>query len=342
MEDGSPAAGAEEVKLPQCEFGGKRGPKGKGKGHSSRSNSRSGSRSKTPKGRSDSKCPDSDFDRAAPKVVNGVVQGRGNLTKVHRPHPKKFDNPSQAYHYAHNVVYKCANPRRARKLLYRFVWNGATKSAGPGGLKKKDLLLRTDTGAIVSLSRHKQGNKSYKKNEEFLDHIYQDPNPSAIRKARNASVNRNRFKSPRRRAGSSSSGRSNSSGSGRGGSKVPKAKAPKRAGSGSGRGGSKVPKAKAPKRAGSGSGRGGSKAPKRAGSRSSGRGKAKAPKAKAPKRAGSGSGKAKPKRAGSGSGKAKPKRAGSGSGRGKAKAPKRAPSTDSVRRSDRLASKSKK
>jgi hypothetical protein len=325
-DDGSPAVsgdGSPEAALPKCEFGGKRGPKGKGKGKGkgrsgsrsktpkgrsgSRSKTpkgRSGSRSKTPKGRSDSKCPDSDLDRVAPKVVHGVVQGRGNLTKVHRPHPKKFDNPSQAYHYAHNVVYKCANPRRARKLLYRFVWNGATKSAGPGGLKKKDLLLRTDTGAIVSLSRHKQGNKSYKKNEEFLDHIYQDPNPSASRKARNASVNRNRFKSPRRRAGSNSSGRSNSSGSGRGGSKVPKAKAPKRAGS--------------------------SKAPKRAGSGSSGRGKAKAPKAKAPKRAGSGSG------------KAKPKRAGSGSGRGKAKAPKRAPSTDSVRRSDRLASKSKK
>jgi hypothetical protein len=319
-----------EAALPQCEFGGKRGPKGKGRS-SSRSNSRSGSRSKTPKGRSGSKGHSKSPDRAAPKVVHGVVQGRGNLTKVHRPHPKKFDNPSQAYHYAHNVVYEGNNPRRARKLLYRFVWNGATKSAGPGGLKKKDLLLRTDTGAIVSLSRHKQGNKSYKKNGEFLDHIYQDPNPSAIRKARNASVNRNRFKSPRRRAGSNSSGRSNSSGSGRGGSKVPKAKAPKRAGSGSGRGGSK--------------------APKRAGSGSSGRGKAKAPKAKAPKRAGSGSsGKAKPKapkakapkRAGSGSGKAKPKRDGSGSGRGKAKASKRAPSTDSVRRSDRLASKSKK
>lgn len=101
--------------------------------------------------------------RAPAVVINGVVHGKGKLTRRYTPHPTLFENSRQAEHYAKEIVYgEKAKPtmttkerrRRALKLIYSFVWDRAI----PMTVSKltREHLLNID-GRIISKKRYEKG-----------------------------------------------------------------------------------------------------------------------------------------------------------------------------------------
>ncbi len=101
--------------------------------------------------------------RAPAVVIDGVVHGKGKLTRRYTPHPTLFENPRQAEHYAKEIVYgEKAKPtmttkerrRRALKLIYSFVWDRAI----PMTVSKltREHLLNID-GRIISKKRYEKG-----------------------------------------------------------------------------------------------------------------------------------------------------------------------------------------
>ena len=122
---------------PVCSLGGAR------RKSTRRGSSRSRSRSRS----------HSTSERAGPRIVNGVVQSHGRIPKKVVPHPTSFKSDHQAAEYAKTV--HPGDARAARKLLYRFVWDGACK-ATTSGLTQKDLMLNKQN-TIVSKLKSKVG-----------------------------------------------------------------------------------------------------------------------------------------------------------------------------------------
>jgi hypothetical protein len=101
--------------------------------------------------------------RAPAVVIDGVVHGKGKLTRRYTPHPTLFENSRQAEHYAKEIVYgEKAKPtmttkerrRRALKLIYSFVWDRAIPMT-VSKLTREDLL--NIDGRIISKKRYEKG-----------------------------------------------------------------------------------------------------------------------------------------------------------------------------------------
>ncbi len=212
-------SGSSDDGMGSCALGGRVRTRSHKKRAASARRSKSRSCSAKPKGvvpkRSLRKVRDLSVSRkAGPAIKDGKVLAAGRIDKVLSGHPVKFANPNQAAQYAKDVYPD--KPSRARKLLYKFVYEGRTDRT-PGGLTKDDLLFNKKTCAIVSKARHDNAVKQMSKSN-ILPHRFgrskSKGRSSSKSKGRSASKGRSRSAS-KGRSRSASKGRSRSASKGK-------------------------------------------------------------------------------------------------------------------------------